>query len=524
MLRIGVILEDDVVPFWVSELIKKTDTLPSTQLIKIRLWGTQKQPTGFLFKLFSRIDHAILPGKPSSLYVPGEFPAGTIEINVNGIEPDRLELDKIRACNPDIILHFSHSVLDKTIQSIPRLGTWSLLFSDSKLPFLYSGFWDWFYKSPVSSVAIVQQKEQAGIIDNIIARSDTRIDHLSLSRCQTLLFSRAIDLVLNTLNKVSIDPHFILPESKQPIEYHKKPGLRHMMVAIFKLLVRLTNKTLAKAFYIDQWVLFISISQNFPTFDFSDFKPIIPPKDRFWADPFVVSQEGKHFVFIEELPYKTKRGHLKCMVLNAEGKIEDSKIILEKPYHLSYPFIFSFQGQWFMIPESAENKTVDLYECVEFPFNWKFRRTLLKGLYAFDSTLHFTNDRIWLFCTIQQSEGGSPNDDLHLFSTNDLLEGKWTPHPQNPVVSDPCNARPAGKIFYYEGNLYRPSQVCVPRYGYALAINRIDQLNEKSYRETRITQNLPNWHKQLISNHTYNSSAQLTITDGQLTRLKFNAD
>ncbi len=512
-------------PNWENEFIKKVSAIPSIHLVKITLMGKRRDSAGLSYQLYSLMDHAILPGKPTALSkMKATFPtqSSTLKLTIYGNDYDRQELDKIKESNLDIIIHFGHTTLKKSILSISRLGTWSILFGHNKLPYYYAGFWEWFYKEPVNSVAIVHQKEDQDQIYRVtIAQADTQIDPLSLNRNQTLIFSKAIDLVISSLNRILMDRDFILIENKHKAPFRKEPSFWYLVAAFLKLIIRLTKKTFTKIFYIDQWVLFSSPHPNFPTFNFDEFNPIIPPKDRFWADPFVISQDNKHFIFIEEFLYKNKKGHLNCIVLDSQGKMEDSKIILEKPYHLSYPFIFKYHDKWFLVPESAENKTVDLYECIEFPFKWELKRNLLEGFSAYDSTLHFVNDRIWLFCTIQQSEEGSPNDDLHLFSTNNLLEGKWTPHPKNPVVSDPYTARPAGKIFNHKGMWYRPSQVCIPRYGYALSINRIDQLDEKFYHETTITQNTPNWHKQLISNHTYNSSNQLTITDGQLKRFKF---
>ena len=497
MLRVGLLLEGDEIPAWGNDIIKKTGLLPSIQLVKIRLPGIKKIKINRAFSLFSWIDRNFLPGKVfASKKVGAEFPTQTptLELRFNNEDLDELDVEKIKAINLDVILHFGHErVFHKSILSIPRLGVWTISLGNHMLPQHYAGFWEWFNKEAINSVAIIHQKpNQEKVTTLTVAQADTKIDSLSFSRNQTLILSKAIDLAVNYLNRTSLNPESIIPETEHPVIFRKEPTYWHLLVALIKLLARLTGKTFAKLFYIEQWVLFSSTEQNFPAFNFESFQPIIPPKDRFWADPFVVSQGDRHFVFMEELPYKTQKGHLTCLVLDAQGKMEDVRVILEKPYHLSYPFIFKFQDKWFMIPESAENRTVDLYECTAFPFMWEFRRSLLKGIQAYDSTLHFTNDRIWLFCTIQQSEEGSPNDDLYLFSTDNLLEGIWKPHSQNPVVSDPYTARPAGTIFQFEGNWYRPSQVCVPRYGYALAINRIDQLDEIAYRETRVAQNLPN--------------------------------
>jgi hypothetical protein len=45
--------------------------------------------------------------------------------------------------------------------------------------------------------------------------------------------------------------------------------------------------------------------------------------------------------------------------------------VLERSYHLSYPFIFRWGSDIFMIPETSDNRTVEVYRAVEFPGKWE---------------------------------------------------------------------------------------------------------------------------------------------------------
>ena len=58
----------------------------------------------------------------------------------------------------------------------------------------------------------------------------------------------------------------------------------------------------------------------------------------------------------------TNIGRIICLNLDENFNISSSQIILEKPYHLSYPYLFEYQGQLYMMPESNENNTIDLYK------------------------------------------------------------------------------------------------------------------------------------------------------------------
>lgn len=281
------------------------------------------------------------------------------------------------------------------------------------------------------------------------------------------------------------------------------------------------KKWLKKILFDRDWVIFVDLKNvSMPSLDFKNFKPLLPPRNHFWADPFIISKDDKHYVFLEEFSWASNKGHISCLVLNAIGKTEQIKIILEKPYHLSYPFLFSERETLYMIPESSANKTIDLYECVNFPFEWKFKKTLIKNIDAVDTTIHFYEDRYWLFCGVKNDLSIELYDNLNIYYSDNLIDGHWIPHAKNPVVSDIKSARPAGKIYERAGALFRPSQIGKPFYGYGLSINKISELTAENYKEEIHSTILPNWNKNWGSIHTLNFSDKAMVTDGVLKRFK----
>ncbi len=217
---------------------------------------------------------------------------------------------------------------------------------------------------------------------------------------------------------------------------------------------------------------------------------------------------------------KAQKGHISLLTNDKNGRIEGPVTVLERPYHLSYPFVFEWCGQYFMLPESGEAGTVSLYECTEFPLKWELRRNLLEGVKAFDCTLLRHDGRWWMFANMVENEGGSNWDELFLFYADDLDSEQWVAHPMNPIVSDVTNARPAGRIFERDGSLYRPAQDCSRRYGYAFHINEITTLSETDYEEKIIARATPDWSKSLEGIHTFSSAGDLTMIDGIVRRRK----
>ncbi len=249
---------------------------------------------------------------------------------------------------------------------------------------------------------------------------------------------------------------------------------------------------------------------------------IIPLPDRFWADPFLVHHEDRHFLFFEEFEYARRVGKIMVAEIDDKKFLSDPVTVLSEPRHLSYPHVFQHNHRWYMVPETGESERVDLYQASAFPYDWKYKRTLIKGRRIFDATLHRYQERWWMFCTIAE-KGVSDYDELYLFHTDNFLTGEWISHPLNPVVSDVRCARPAGPLFEHDRKLYRPAQDSRERYGFGLVINEILELTSQTYRERIVERLAPDTD---ISNirglHTFSSAAGVNAVDFiQSTNSKF---
>jgi hypothetical protein len=173
-----------------------------------------------------------------------------------------------------------------------------------------------------------------------------------------------------------------------------------------------------------------------------------------------------------------------------------------------------------MMPESAQNATVELYRCVDFPLRWKLEKVLLRDVRLVDATLHRGAGRWWMFANAAPGASRMFDDELHLFHA-ERLTGEWQPHARNPVKSDARCARPAGRLYWRDGALYRPAQICVPRYGAGLSINRVLQLTPQAYAEREVARVLPDAGGGIIGLHTVNRAGPLTVLDAFARRRRF---
>ncbi len=110
----------------------------------------------------------------------------------------------------------------------------------------------------------------------------------------------------------------------------------------------------------------------------------------------------------------------------------------------------------YMIPESQENRTIELFRATDFPQHWELDRVLMHDIDAVDVTLWAEQGLYWWFLTVIDTRGGGLA--LLLYSHN--IAGEWVYHPSNPISTDIRNARSAGALFRHTGKLIRVSQDC----------------------------------------------------------------
>jgi len=527
VLRLGLLLDSENIPKWVEQVIKNLSVCPDISfVVKINCGNTITPPR--LFTLFKKIDSNVWPEAVdySAIHLL-KLDVPEVKVSHQGkefIDFSDDEMNVIRTHQPDLLLHFgTRQIIDSQWQWL-RYGIWSIGFGDSRmLANSYSGFWEWYHRKPITRISLFKITGASTGIQQLRELAGRTIT-ISFKRNQNLALSRAAELLVEEVLKLAEAKEDVSIKENEPIKISDQaypPGFIQVLFSLVRLLFR-SSKRIAKDCIFDMgWVIFFDINATqTPSLDFKKFKALIPNRDRFWADPFVISKNGKHYIFMEEFLWKTNKGHITCLVINEKGKLIDSKVILNKPYHLSYPFIFEDHGMLYMIPESTDNKTIDLFECVSFPFEWRFKKTLLSSIHAVDTTVYYQDNRYWLFCGTKQNLSSTVYDELQIFYSDDLLGDHWTPHPKNPVVSDIKTARPAGKVFKLEGFLCRPGQIGVPDYGYGLSLNRITELSENDFSEEVYRTIIPDWRKGVSSVHTLNFSEGMTVTDGVLKRLR----
>jgi len=182
----------------------------------------------------------------------------------------------------------------------------------------------------------------------------------------------------------------------------------------------------------------------------------------------------------EVLNANTGQGDIGLAISNDGLNWSYSQIVLDEPFHLSYPCVFKWKNEYYMIPETSQTKSIRLYKANNFPYSWSFVKTLLKGRDFVDNTIFHYNNTWWLFT-------GTGDDDVLRLYYSDTLFGSWTEHPNSPIINGDANiARPGGNVIIVDNRIVRYTQDDDPYYGNQVWAFEITTLTRVRYVEQRI--------------------------------------
>jgi hypothetical protein len=248
--------------------------------------------------------------------------------------------------------------------------------------------------------------------------------------------------------------------------------------------------------------------------DWRGFTCVPPISDGFLADPFLFEHDGRHYIFCEQFSRIAGKAAISCLEVQSDLTISSPKLVLQRPYHLSYPMLFRDQDDILMIPETGRNNQVELYRCARFPDKWDFDCALLTQTPYVDTTILRHQEKWWMF-TCLKNAATAVSDQLHIYWA-EKIRGPWRPHSLNPVIVSVASARPAGCFIHAHDGLIRPSQDCSRRYGAAIKFNQVRKLSETEYEEEPIGSLDGQWHPRTDGAHTWNQNEEYEVIDGPI--------
>lgn len=303
--------------------------------------------------------------------------------------------------------------------------------------------------------------------------------------------------------------------------------LRSLRVSLRIAFKTALNRLSRAQLMMEQWS--IGVANTHQSFT-SEMLPKVPPlQELHWiepgahrsiADPFLARVGETSTLFFEEFFGSDGKGRLKAMPLDSFGRPAGPEvIILEKPYHLSFPHVFEHSSEpdaIFLLPEQAGSGNTVLYRSEKATaaalLRFEQDTVLLAGFGGIDPVVLEWNGHFYLFVT--NGSFGNVDNNLQLFFSKSL-RGPYRAHPKNPIKLGLRGSRMAGPLFLRGNVLYRPAQDCESRYGGQVILYLVDLLSPDDYCETEVAILPPDAASPFgLASHTVVWEERLFATDG----------
>lgn len=495
----------------------------------------KKNRNQVFYHLLKRIDRRLSNVKPDA-FAKKDLSALLPDTPVLKVKPvmkkfsdyfEKGDIDKVKDHKIDILIRMGFRVLRGEILKSSRYGVWSFHHGDnSQMRGSPPGFWEVVENWPTTGAVlqIISEDLDGG---KVLYRSWTCTDKLSVAKNKNKNYWKSLTFLPRKIEELYNlgETEFFKKNNNNNKDLdlyserlYKVPSNSETLKLAVNQLIKIFRHFIKNLFYQSQWTLMFDLNKDMSMSLFR-FRKIIPPKDSSWSAPHVIKQNGKYYVFIEEFLNSSNKGHISVIEIDNNGSYGHSKKALEKNYHLSYPFVFESGEKIYMVPDSHDNRTIEIYECVDFPHKWEHKMNLMDNIDAANTTLFHHNKKWWLFTAIKEYEGAA-RDELYVFYANELLTTEWKAHPLNPVISDARKAIPAGKMFVRNEKIYRPVRDCSLYCGYGIRIQKITVLSEADYDERTISSAKPHWNREITGTHSFAYEEGLTVVDSLIRRPK----
>ncbi len=230
-----------------------------------------------------------------------------------------------------------------------------------------------------------------------------------------------------------------------------------------------------------------------------------------YADPFLFDHNGETFLFAEFYSYRLRRGVIVYARYNRDTDcFSVFKEIIREKYHLSYPIVFQWNDEIYMLPESNKSGALYYYKAVSFPEKWEKSSAIISNIKLVDTTPFVIENTMYAY-------GIDIKD-----KTNALLLFKYEDDSLRLInKTEPCDmsvSRPGGNVIKDGNQLIAVTQDCSESYGKALNFISMDVNHGKLVFSKIIKKIVPTQielinHIQAEGIHTYNCCNELEVID-----------
>ena len=378
-----------------------------------------------------------------------------------------------------------------------------------------AGFWEVYQKRATTGfiIQILSEELDGG---KVIFRSNIATKR-SYTENIAFLYSESYPLMSKLIIDYAVNG--FLPIAEKPIPYS---GTILKVPILLETFIYMSNSFYIFSIYFirrfilqkrDRWsVAFIKKDWNSAVL--RKGIEIKTPKNRFFADPFIIKREGKTVCFVEDYSYKSKLGSISAIEILDEKNYNILGSIIKESFHISFPYIFEYKDELYMVPETSKSKSIRLYKCIEFPMKWEYQKDLFENINATDTMIFYHNNMWWMMFS-HSITGKNYNSQLVAYHTkSDPINGNWIAHKNNPLINDSAISRNGGIMGLNSNRIIRGRQKQgFNIYGASLTLAEITDLTISSFTEKEICKVTPDFFSNIKGNHHFHSNGEYSVYD-----------
>ena len=195
---------------------------------------------------------------------------------------------------------------------------------------------------------------------------------------------------------------------------------------------------------------------------------ILKTKGNYIADPFFIKEKDTFYLFVE---LKGKKNADIALFKSPDGlDYTYEGVVINEAFHLSYPQVFKYKEEFYMLPETKQAGNVLLYKAEKFPEKWKIEDTLIKNVSLKDPSILLSTEFNLIIAV---------DDYMNQFLyESDSLRGKWKKS-EKFIGRKGNETRPGGRFFKYEDNWFLPVQDRTYGYGSGITLYELKKNNHQ---------------------------------------------
>lgn len=280
------------------------------------------------------------------------------------------------------------------------------------------------------------------------------------------------------------------------------------------------KRFLMKAFFYDEvYTVGIRNKQEYQNGRISTALPfsLIKESDQYWiADPLLYKDQSKNWLFVEYFDQLEKRGKIAVIDPDAQRNEMNPRVILSESYHMSFPMVFEWNQEVFMIPETSENHSINLYRCIKMPFQWEKVKTFQTEVMIVDSVvIEQQRDKVVLL-----GSAVNPDNELEVrFLKYEISQSEsgftMTLSEENTLFC--FNERNGGQPLTIDGERFLLTQNSTSvDYGVSFSVSSYEKdrlLPVQTITKEQLQFSPAIDKKSIIGVHTYSATEQFEVTD-----------